>query len=171
MVKKIAYLGFGMANGYLVTLACILSIQYIITVFSPQSMRIDYERVEPVKDVFCLGETPTFKSYSALKRVPTYIQWNDTQLCDIDSRTDDDYMAYYNNAVTSIYATTPYDRLVPGRLRHYNNDGLKEPGTCFMQHEITILADFGLKKTQVIKGENYRYEDCTSVYTGELQGE
>lgn len=110
-----------MAKGYLVTLACILSIQYLITLWSPATMRLDYSNVEPTKKIFCLGERPSFKSYSALHRVPTYIQWNDTQLCDIDSRTDDNYMAYYNNSITSIYATTPYDRTISGRLRHYDD--------------------------------------------------
>jgi len=168
MAKKLARLGVGMVEGYLLTLAFMLSIKYLITLLSPYSFRFDYDKVEPAQEVFCVGERPRFVSYSHVKRVPIYIVWNDTQLCDIDSRTDDDYGAYYNNALTSVYATTPYNRLLTGRMRHYNDQGLTEPGTCRMQHEITIATDFGVKETQVLVGKEYRYEYCNTSTTGRL---
>lgn len=131
------------------SLACIIyfSYSYYSAISSDYSDYFEYDSITTTKDKYSIWED-IFSTSSLYRERPIYMVYNDILRCDLW----EDYTWFSSATTYSKKVRAVWDVLSGWR---YEGDLPKTPANCFIDSYPSVLLDFGIKKTQNIRSNDF----------------
>lgn len=143
MTKLLQQIYAALKNGILLYFAAIgifFTFQYLSFYFSDVTDYIEYYSVEPVKQVYAIGEDLQFKSDHKINKVSNIV-WTDIIRCKTILQTD---YTYFSSYISTSKATPKSDRKIT--TWRYGSETPQEKSKCVLDSTQTVILPFNIEK-------------------------
>ena len=140
----------------LIAISMVLS--YLFYGFAPAERWIEYDRIETVKSVYRLNESPLMISYNDIKR-DVNVSYLDTMRCKLDSSNYSGFGSFADDYAKGIILKEDRgEDFEPSPWVFNTSTPLPEPAECYIEANIVLHLPFGIDKFQRVDSEHFRFE-------------
>ena len=118
---------------------------YSFYVFAPMSRWVEYDRVEPIKNVFEVGEKIRFNSFRNVHHRSDLL-FTDRLLCE-NNKGEYEPQELFSTGKNDVLPTKGIDV-----VNWPYGDPVYFETKCFCEHTVTLLLPFGIRKSQSLVG-------------------